>query len=337
MIGTYNFPDEALEDFTAKAPEVVFLDIQMPRMNGLELASRMLSMNNKVNIVFLTAHSDYAVDAFKVEAVDYLLKPISKEDIFRVVKRLQKNSSKIIEDSMQMGYLSTPPAKCFGCFDVIDRNNNIIKWPTKKTEEAFAYLLFNKGNHVSKWTLIDILWPDMSEDKALNNLYSTIYRIKSVLKEISHNPQIEMINSGYILISNGVLSDMELFKMLISKDETINQGEVTSLEKIFFTYQNPLFGTKDYLWSIPYQEKFTSIYRKIYMRLLEYYHAQRDLEATICIIRCYVTNCIEEEEMIIKGIKALHAAGASQNQVNTLLEWMNKRLSEQDLPVLQMY
>ena len=336
MIGIYSLPEEALGDFSAKAPDLLFLDVQMPGMNGIELANRVLAKNDKVRIVYLTAYSDYAVDAFEIEAIDYLLKPIKGEDITRVLKRLSKYAITSVTNSFIQEHPYKPHVQCFGCFEVFDKKNNIIKWPTKKTEEAFAYLLYNKGNYVSKWTLIDLLWPDMEEKKALNNLYSTIYRIKAVLQELPYHPHIDTINSGYILITDDLLSDMELFKMLENMGEKIESSSVANFEKIFSTYNSPLFGSRDYLWSIPYQERLASSYRTLYKKLIHYYQSQGDLEAIVRILRSFAQNHIEDEEMILKGVMALYANGASQHQMNAIVDWINRRLSEQDLPLLHI-
>ena len=69
--------------------EVVFLDIEMPGVTGLQAAPTI----RNAAIVFVTAHAEYAVDAFAVEAFDYLLKPVEPERLARVVERLRERSS----------------------------------------------------------------------------------------------------------------------------------------------------------------------------------------------------------------------------------------------------
>ncbi len=68
---------------------MVFLDIQMPGLNGLGLAGRLAEDGKAPHIVFVTAHNQYAVDAFEHSAVDYLLKPVSAERLARTVLKLQ--------------------------------------------------------------------------------------------------------------------------------------------------------------------------------------------------------------------------------------------------------
>jgi DNA-binding LytR/AlgR family response regulator len=70
---------------------VVFLDIQMPGLNGLQLAEQLATDAHAPRIVFTTAHEHYALQAFEHAAVDYLLKPIRRERLARTVARLQES------------------------------------------------------------------------------------------------------------------------------------------------------------------------------------------------------------------------------------------------------
>ncbi|MGD8388444.1 MAG: LytTR family DNA-binding domain-containing protein [Desulfobacteraceae bacterium] len=77
---------EALELVQRHRPHIAFLDIRMPGMTGLEVAGKIAGL---CRIVFVTAHDEYAVEAFEKEAVDYLLKPFSDERLLRTVARLK--------------------------------------------------------------------------------------------------------------------------------------------------------------------------------------------------------------------------------------------------------
>lgn len=78
--GTYNSAVTALENLTREPVELLFLDIQMPELSGMEL-SRMLGTD--VRIIFTTAFDQYALDSYKVNALDYLLKPIDYPDFLK--------------------------------------------------------------------------------------------------------------------------------------------------------------------------------------------------------------------------------------------------------------
>lgn len=75
VIGAFRKPSDALREIRSLKPDAVFLDMEMPGMNGVELALMLLEACGELDIIFVTAHTSYAVEAYKVEAVDYLLKP----------------------------------------------------------------------------------------------------------------------------------------------------------------------------------------------------------------------------------------------------------------------
>jgi two-component system LytT family response regulator len=88
-IVSFDSPSLALVEATKSKFDVVFLDISMPQMNGLELANIILSMEPKTFIVFQTAYSEYAIEAFKIGGIDYLMKPIESDDIKRVIEKIK--------------------------------------------------------------------------------------------------------------------------------------------------------------------------------------------------------------------------------------------------------
>lgn len=70
--------------------EAAFIDIKMPDMSGLELAYRLLSINENLFILFQTAYDEYALDAFRIGAIDYIVKPYSQDEIRRVLSKIEK-------------------------------------------------------------------------------------------------------------------------------------------------------------------------------------------------------------------------------------------------------
>ncbi len=83
---------EALELNKKLKPDIIFLDIQMPEISGLDVASKLMEEETAPIIIFVTAYDEFAIDAFEVNATDYLLKPISED-------RLKSRLDKIIEKS----------------------------------------------------------------------------------------------------------------------------------------------------------------------------------------------------------------------------------------------
>jgi DNA-binding LytR/AlgR family response regulator len=88
----YNGVD-ALRLIDEHAPSIAFLDIRMPGLTGLELATRLTGSSAAPRVVFVTAYDQYAVEAFDREAVDYLLKPPTRERLGRAVDKLKRQLS----------------------------------------------------------------------------------------------------------------------------------------------------------------------------------------------------------------------------------------------------
>lgn len=90
IIGEASSGREVLAKINQLEPDVVFLDIQMPQIDGLAAAKEILRLNNSPYLVFATAYDCHALEAFALEAVDYLLKPFSADRVDNTVDRLRK-------------------------------------------------------------------------------------------------------------------------------------------------------------------------------------------------------------------------------------------------------
>jgi len=93
VVGEAERVDEALELVGELALDVVFLDIELPEASGLQAAPFVRERRDPPAVVFVTAHAGYAVEAFAVEAFDYLLKPVEPERLARVLERLRERSA----------------------------------------------------------------------------------------------------------------------------------------------------------------------------------------------------------------------------------------------------
>ena len=82
-------PEEAIHLLTDLKPDVVFLDIEMPRMNGFKMLEEVPEKN--FEIIFTTAYTHYAIDAVRLSAFDYLVKPVAVQDLQNAVARLMNN------------------------------------------------------------------------------------------------------------------------------------------------------------------------------------------------------------------------------------------------------
>ncbi|MCX2451581.1 LytTR family DNA-binding domain-containing protein [Pedobacter sp. PLR] len=97
LLKSYTNPLVALSDITKrlKPVDIIFLDIQMPEMNGLELAKLIKHQTKK--LVFTTAHANYAINSYELNADDFLLKPISFLKFSQTVKKLFVNPEKLVQ------------------------------------------------------------------------------------------------------------------------------------------------------------------------------------------------------------------------------------------------
>lgn len=87
LVGTYSSAQEAIKTILDNQVDLVFLDIEMPQLNGLEFAK---IIPPTTRIIFTTAYDQYAIQGFKVDALDYLLKPISYEDFLASANKAQR-------------------------------------------------------------------------------------------------------------------------------------------------------------------------------------------------------------------------------------------------------
>jgi len=86
VMGSTTSPEEAVAALTADPPDVCFLDIQMPRLNGFDVLAKLA---RQPVVIFTTAHDQYALKAFAVNSVDYLLKPVDSASLERALKKVE--------------------------------------------------------------------------------------------------------------------------------------------------------------------------------------------------------------------------------------------------------
>lgn len=94
--------EEALEKLMESKPDLVFLDIQLSDDNGFEIANILKKMKQPPAIVFATAYDQYAIQAFEVDALDYILKPFDEERIVQTIKKFKKRKQHEIEEKQEV-------------------------------------------------------------------------------------------------------------------------------------------------------------------------------------------------------------------------------------------
>lgn len=170
-IFSYTNPIKAYEESKNKDIEIAFLDIEMPQINGLMLAKSLKDSNPKINIIFVTAYDNYALQAMKLRASGYVTKPANDEKIKAEIDGLrypiELNSTKPIQ------------VKCFGNFDVF-YNHEPIRFTYSKSKEVFAYLVDREGATVNINELNAVLW----EEDHKSYLRNLITDIRETFKKI---------------------------------------------------------------------------------------------------------------------------------------------------------
>ncbi|MGN7116453.1 response regulator [Lysinibacillus odysseyi] len=224
VIDQFQKPSTALSEIPNLKPDVVFLDIEMPGMNGIELGTKLLNTCIGLEIIFVTAYNQYAVDAFKLNAIHYLLKPADEEDLRialeRVIEKRKAYSDIVLNNNLRIELL--------GHIKIFQNSQEVrLKWPTVKVEELFALMLMCRNHGIEKWQLTEKLWPSIELKKAEQNLYTTIYRLKKILLESGLDVRIKNAKGKYFL---------ELSNCTIDIDEQRQFNKAV------------LFGDKQYSW-----------------------------------------------------------------------------------------
>ena len=188
---TFGRSDEALEYIGKDAEfEVAFLDISMPVVDGIDLSKELKRRNPNINIVFCTAHEQYAMDALKLHVSGYVCKPYVKEDIERELNNLLHS----VEGDPQ-GNGDGLVVRCFGMFDAVF-NGEPLAFKRKKTKELFAYLIDKRGAVLSPREIC----ADILENNGPDYLRKLTQELSEVLKSVgAENVFVKKYKEYYIV------------------------------------------------------------------------------------------------------------------------------------------
>jgi two-component system LytT family response regulator len=142
---------EAVAAIRQARPDLVFLDVEMPGCDGLEVIAR-LPAENRPAIVFVTAHEDFALEAFDVQAIDYLLKPFDRERLQTALRRAQEHLQ-----ARRTGELKQQLATLLADAAVVPE-----KKPARLTVKADGRLVFVKPD--------DIVWVEAADNYVVLHL-----------------------------------------------------------------------------------------------------------------------------------------------------------------------
>lgn len=291
LIGSFTKPLEAMDFLKNNKVDVVFLDIEMPSINGLELADSIFEVKPEVDVVFVTAYDKYALQAFQAHAMGYLLKPIDAEDLQKQTEIILKRRQARIETTE--GHLLH--VKCLGNFSCYNdgEEKEPFRFRTAKAEELIALLVHHHGSPVAKERIMDILWPEMDLDKASKNLHATSYYIRDVLSSKGHNDLFIRSKGSYQLNTDGLKCDLYILLELVEKSDPSN---LERLEQVSSLYTGAYLEDKPYEWAMNMRTWLETQYEENQLKLAKQYILMKETDkAEVLLKKIIYQNSICEE------------------------------------------
>lgn len=190
VIGEMNNAIEAIQFVENNSVDLVFIDIEMPGISGIEGAIQISRRGNPPLVVFVTAYMDYMLDAWKTEAIYYIVKPYLQEDVEEAVKKYCRITDKLSvtsEKDIKEGILRI---NCFPVFHV-EKDGIAVPFKSKRSKELMAYLIHCKGTWLENADVCANILEEMDEEKAKNNLRTYIRRLKLELEAVGESHIIE--------------------------------------------------------------------------------------------------------------------------------------------------
>ena len=204
VTGVYHNGTEALPAILHQQPDLVFLDVEMPKMNGFEMLEQLPQVN--FDIIFTTSYDQYALKAIRFSAIDYLLKPIDRNElqkaVQKVIQRSQRTISKQVEILMQrihqpaksISKIALPTMEGLQMIPV----DSIIRC---KSEGNYTVLMLkNKQKIIVSTVLKDI--EEMLDD------YSFVRVHRSYLVNLNEVEKYVKGEGGYLLMTDGSMVDV---------------------------------------------------------------------------------------------------------------------------------
>jgi len=218
--------------------DAVFIDIEMPDINGFQLSEQILDVDENINIVFVSAFNQYASEAFEAQAVDYILKPICEDRFIKTLKRLRKN--------INLKPIQKPYIQCFGGFEVFI-NDVASVWKNSKAKEMLAFLIHKDGVPAGWEQIASEIWPEFNTEKAQANFHATTYLLRKRLSELGISNIIENGRGCYRIIKEQV--DCELYEVqeIVKKGPT-KKDDFYLIDKLS---KNDYMNSTGYIWSFP--------------------------------------------------------------------------------------
>lgn len=209
---------EAIDKVSELEPDLVFMDIQMPGMTGLEAAEHIAKLSSPPAIVFCTAYNEYAIDAFQVNAVGYLLKPVRREDLSQALKQakaLNKVQLKSIGEELE-----EPKEKSNTRSHISAKTHRGIELiPISNVRYFKADQKYVSVRHIEGEVLVDETLKEFEEE--LGEQFVRVHR--NALVSIEHISGLEMVSAGHYQVC---MKD-------IDEKVQVSRRHVSGLRKLF--------------------------------------------------------------------------------------------------------
>ncbi len=213
-------PLEALEYLKSHPADIALLDIEMPKMNGITLAVKMKERQPDLSVLFLTGYSQYALDALRIHANGYLMKPLEKEKLEAEIDYILST-----KESAKYPHIF---AKTFGVFDFLIDGKS-VHFSRSKSKELLAFLIDNHGAGVKRAFAFAALYEDAPYDRKMQNQFNVI--VHSLIETLKENgvEEIFEMKAGELRIKPELM-DCDLYRLLGGDVQAINayRGEYMS-------------------------------------------------------------------------------------------------------------
>lgn len=296
LLKTFTRASEAVEFMKANQVDIAFLDIEMPEMTGLELAEVLMDINPYVEIVFVTAYNQYALEAFRAHATGYLLKPLSHDDFTTQIDSMEKKLGKahVVEDDKLV-------INCFGAFSIKKASDSEpLRFRTSKAEELLAYLIQNEGRARSKDMILDTLWPDADLDKAANNFRVTCTYIRSTLADFGYTDILVRDHDDYSVNTSRIRCDYIEFRKKITNPDMLSLSDAEFLINL---YKGPYLENRFYDWAEETKGWLENRYLQILYRASKLYAEAGRLDAAIDSLESVLHVDLYEEDAFREIVK----------------------------------
>ncbi len=286
VAGMFINPLEAIAAINSLNPRVVFLDIHMPQLKGIDAASQILDQCPWADVIFVTAYDQYAVEAFELHALDYILKPVSPRRFAKTLNRIEeRNGHSRLQITGKKFVI-----RCLGEFQAGWEGQEPIKWRSEKTQELFAFLLHHAGRKVPKEKILEAVWRDAAVERATHQLHNGIYYIRKTLDQYGVAGTQLTVGGSYLLKLGEAETDLLLFKKHL---QSIGKGgdSLETLEKAAALYRGDYLEGVDWMWADLERELLMENYLEIVLKLSEVYLQKRNFgQAEALLLKAFRKN-----------------------------------------------